>query len=250
MKSLVIVPAYNEKEYISSVIERLKKYHDDILVVDDGSTDGTCEILNALEDEVGIVHIDHHANLGYGKTLIDGFEYAKSRGYDAVVTIDADEQHEPCYVVELLDALPQSDIVSCSRYVQGGSIVGTVPPERQAVNAEITATINRITGYNLTDAFCGLKAYTVPALRRLDLTETGYGMPLQLWIQAAKLGLTVSEIPVCVKYVDPKRSFGGVLDDVSCRLEYYRRVIQDELDSSPVVNRRGTVCPHGCRGCD
>ena len=250
MKSLVIVPAYNEKEYIAGVIERLKKYHDDILVVDDGSTDGTCEILNDLEDELGIVHIDHHANLGYGKTLIDGFDYAKAHGYDAVVTIDADEQHEPCYVVELLDALPQWDIVSCSRYVQGGSVVGAVPPERRAVNAEITATINRITGYNITDAFCGLKAYTVPALRRLDLTETGYGMPLQLWIQAAKLRLTVSEIPVCVKYVDPNRSFGGPLDDADRRLEYYRRVIQHELDSSPVVKSREKICPHGCRGCD
>ncbi len=242
MKSLVIVPAYNEKAYIAGVVERLKKYHNDILVVDDGSNDGTCEILQDLEGEFGIVHIDHGANLGYGKTLIDGFDYAKAHGYDAVVTIDADEQHEPCYVVELLKALPRWDIVSCSRYAEGGEVVGFVSPERRAVNAEITAIINGITGYCLTDAFCGLKAYRVEALKKLRLTETGYGMPLQLWIQAARAGLRVTEIPVCVKYVDPDRSFGGPLDDAERRLRYYRRVIQDQVDSAAAVTGRQNPC--------
>jgi len=240
MKSLVIVPVYNERSYIESVIQRLKKYHDDILVVDDGSTDGTCEILQELEGRFGIVHIDHGVNMGYGKTLIDGFDYARAHGYDAVVTMDADEQHEPCYVVDLLKALPAWDIVSCSRYMQGGDVVGFVSPERRAVNAEITASINRITGYTITDAFCGLKAYRVDGLAKLRLTETGYGMPLQLWIQAARAGLRVSEMPVCVKYVDPNRSFGEALDDAERRLRYYRRVIQNEVDNAEALAGRET----------
>ena len=82
-------------------------------------------------------------------------------------------------------------------------------------------------GLNLTDAFCGFKAYRVPALARLQLTEDGYAMPLQFWVQAARLGLKIVEVAVPLIYLDERRSFGGALDRPDTRLAVYRRVLEE-----------------------
>src|SRR5438067_11978265 len=87
----------------------------------------------------------------------------------------------------------------------------------------------------LTDAFCGFKAYRRCALAKLRITETGWGMPLQAWVQAARLGLRVKEVAVPRLYLDPTRAFGGVLNDEEQRLAYYRRVTAAaEGDALPV----------------
>ena len=80
-------------------------------------------------------------------------------------------------------------------------------------------------GIALHDFNCGFKAYRVDALRKLDLAETGYAMPLELWVQAACAGLKIVELPVPLIYLDEKRSFGGVLDDGSTRLQYYHETL-------------------------
>jgi len=92
----------------------------------------------------------------------------------------------------------------------------------------------------LTDAFCGFKAYRVEALSRLHVTETGWGMPLQLWVQAARLNLRIKEVGVPRVYLDPHRAFGGVLDNPEERLAYYRRVIADAELAEP------SNTPHLC----
>ena len=102
----------------------------------------------------------------------------------------------------------------------------TVPPqERRQVNQIITAHLNEHLGLELTDAFCGFKAYRTMALSHLQLTIDGYAMPLELWVQAAYLGLTIEEVPVPLIYLDKNRSFGEVLDNAATRLAYYRDVI-------------------------
>jgi dolichol-phosphate mannosyltransferase len=103
----------------------------------------------------------------------------------------------------------------------------------------------------LTDAFCGFKAYRREALARLHITETGWGMPLQLWVQAARAGLRIREVGVPRLYLDPNRAFGGVLDDASERLAYYRRVIDSALAEadhrtptcSPCGDAAARICP-------
>jgi dolichol-phosphate mannosyltransferase len=85
-------------------------------------------------------------------------------------------------------------------------------------------------GVELTDSFCGFKAYRVEALRRLRLSEDGYAFPMQFWVQAAANGLRVREVPVKLIYNDPNRSFGGPLDDPSIRMAHYRRVLHCELE--------------------
>ena len=89
----------------------------------------------------------------------------------------------------------------------------------------ITEEVNRRLGLNLTDAFCGFKAYRVPILAKFRLTETGYAMPLELWVQAARLGLKIVEVAVPLIYLDEQRSFGGALDHAETRLAVYRAVL-------------------------
>jgi dolichol-phosphate mannosyltransferase len=105
---------------------------------------------------------------------------------------------------------------------------GTAPQDRRAINVRITQVINTITGFDLTDSFCGFKAYRVDALRKLRLTDTGYAMPLQFWIQAKYFGLRVTELPVSRIYDDPNRTFGGGLDDPEVRLNHYLTTIENE----------------------
>src|SRR5262249_39545217 len=105
----------------------------------------------------------------------------------------------------------------------------------------ITAELNERFGLNLTDAFCGFKAYRREALEKLHLTETGWGMPLQLWVQAAHLGLRIKEVGVPRLYLDPTRAFGGVLDDAEQRLAYYRGII-DAADAACRVPRSVECC--------
>jgi dolichol-phosphate mannosyltransferase len=121
------------------------------------------------------------------------------------------------------------DIVSGSRYLKQYPGDSEPPAQRRWINQLVTAEINRRLGFNITDAFCGFKAYRIDALRRLNLREAGYAMPLELWVQAALHKLTVMELPVPLIYLDEKRSFGGVLDDAATRLEYYHLVLDRSI---------------------
>ena len=108
------------------------------------------------------------------------------------------------------------------------------------------ATLNRRLGLNITDAFCGFKAYRVAALRDLHITVPGYAMPMQFWVQAARAGLRVRELPVRLIYNDPTRHFGGLLDDPAIRLQHYLEVLETELcvkDLAPRLKGRGSDEP-------
>jgi dolichol-phosphate mannosyltransferase len=132
-----------------------------------------------------------------------------------------------------------ADIVSGSRYLRDFRQDTPAPQDRRAINRIITEELNERFGLALTDAFCGFKAYRREALCRLQITETGWGMPLQLWVQAAALQLRIKEIAVPRVYLDPNRAFGGVLDDTDKRLAYYRHVI----DNAGIGSSRHPVIP-------
>src|SRR4029077_1025094 len=106
-----------------------------------------------------------------------------------------------------------------------------------------TAELNRRFGLHLTDAFCGFKAYRRGALEQLHATETGWGMPLQLWVQAARLGLRIQEVAVPRLYLDPNRAFGGMLDDAEERLAYYRKVIAEAEAEAPRRDASAQLTP-------
>jgi dolichol-phosphate mannosyltransferase len=224
MRWLTAIPVYNEAKHLQAVLREVRRYCPDILVVNDGSTDGTSEL---LAQEPGLRIITHAHNRGYGAALASAFDEAARQEIDVLVTMDCDGQHEPARIPVLLEALHDADIVSGSRYLRDFRQNTPVPEERLRINRAITHEINGRYGLQLTDAFCGFKAYRQEALARLRITEAGWGMPLQLWVQAARLGLRVKEVGVPRLYLDPTRAFGGVLDDAEERLAYYRRVLDD-----------------------
>lgn len=229
---LTALPVYNESMHLSSVLDLVTKYAGDILVVDDGSTDGTAEKLAKRND---IQVVTHPENRGYGAALSSAFCYAQRHGYDVLVTIDCDGQHEPQRICSLASHCfedaegnpSEVDIVSGSRYLDAQlEQTGDAPVDRRHINATITRELNEQLGLNLTDAFCGFKAYRVSALKPLRLAEQGYAMPLELWVQAAHLNLRVREVAVPLIYLDEDRSFGGELDDAARRLSHYRSTIR------------------------
>ena len=153
------------------------------------------------------------------------FNFALYDDYDVLVTIDCDGQHQPRLIPEFVAACDGVEIVSGSRYLKQFSGDSRPPEARRKINEQITAELNCRLGLNLTDAFCGFKAYSVPALAKLDITETGYAMPLELWVQAAHRKFRIVEKAVPLIYLEEARSFGGSLDDSQTRLRHYQDVI-------------------------
>lgn len=248
MRSLVAIPVYNEQRHVGRVLSLTLQYADSVLVIDDGSTDDTPCLLPRFPVEV----IRHAQNRGYGRSLLDAFRWAAVDGFDWVVTMDCDEQHEPASIPRFLEAAAQDthDVISGSRYLDDSPAADVPPENRRRINRIITDEINTRLGLSITDAFCGFKAYRVEALRRLDLSEPGYAFPLQFWVQAAAHGLTVREIPVRLIYNDPNRTFGGPLDDPDTRLRHYRRALHCELDRfADQLPARATqgICAESCR---
>ena len=225
----VVMPVYNEGGTVGGVLDAVREVFDGlVIVVDDGSCDATPSVLEARRD---VRVISHPANRGYGRSLIEGFGAALAAGAGAIVSMDCDGQHEPLHIPEFIEALgAKCDIASGSRYLPESLVAGAGPPERRAVNETVTREINRVTGWALTDAFCGFKAYRAGALRAMRLTEDGYALPLQVWAEAYRAGLCVVELPVARIYFDGDRSFGQDLDDPEKRLGYYLRVWHDALE--------------------
>jgi dolichol-phosphate mannosyltransferase len=228
MKTLVAIPVYNEVKHIVMVLDEVRKYSSDILTINDGSSDGSRDVLHQEKN----LHVIHHStNLGYGAALRSAFGFAQAHDYDVLVTMDSDGQHEAERIPVLLEALRSDiDMVSGSRYLRVFKENTPPPADRRRINSLLTTYLNQKLGLHLTDAFCGFKAYRVKQLRKFHITENGYGMPLQLWVQSANLGLRITEVAVPLVYLDANRTFGGGLDDAERRLAYYQSVIEGELE--------------------
>jgi glycosyltransferase involved in cell wall biosynthesis len=239
MRLLTAIPVYNEELSLVGVLTEVLKHAGDVLVVDDGSTDRTAVLLHELP---AVRTIRHPRNLGYGAGLRTAFQAAIDGGYDGLVTLDCDGQHEPKRIPEIAAHLEGAEIVSGSRYLQVFDPSQKPPEQRRRINVEVTRWLNECLGMKLTDAFCGFKAYQTSALKQFDVTENGYAMPLEVWVQAVAHGQKIVEVPVPLIYLDESRAFGGALDDADYRLKHYRRVFEGALE------RAGLLAAQGCLG--
>ena len=243
LRWLAALPVYNEVGYVDHVLDEVLKFASNVLAVNDGSNDGTGELLDRRND-IAVVH--HDQNQGYGAALRTAFQYAIDEGYEIIVTLDCDGQHQPKRIPRFVAACKDVDIVSGSRYLKKYDGDSVPPAQRLLINKQITKTINDLFQWNLTDTFCGFKAYRTEAIAKLDITVDGYAMPLELWTQAAMLGFRILEVPVPLIYLDEKRSFGGALDDGNVRLAYYNQVIDQSIKA---MLDRGYALPSEASAC-
>lgn len=241
---LVGIPVYNEQKYVTQVIGEVRRYAEDVLVIDDGSTDETPMLLARQAVEV----IRHAENRGYGRSMQDMLRWARFDGFAWLITMDCDEQHEPASIPRFMEAIRrgESDVISGSRYLVRAPVDDAPPGDRRRINHAITDELRARLGLRITDAFCGFKAYRVSALKSLSLSEPGYAFPLQFWVQAAAHDLRVAEIPIRLIYNDPNRSFGGPLDNPTNRLHHYCRVFDQEVAKFPRKFREPRDAPVRC----
>ena len=197
MKITIGLPAYNEEKNIASVITKLKKITDSIIVCDDGSSDMTSEISKNL----GAVVISHKKNMGYGAALRTIFQKSVELDSDILVTFDADGQHRIEDINKILQPLEnnEADVVIGSRFLDNES---KIPNYRKIGIKVITKVTNASLKKKLTDSQSGFRAYNKQALTQISPSEMGMGISTEILIKASNKGLRIAEIPITVLYHD------------------------------------------------
>ena len=202
-RALVIVPTYNERESIPEVARRLFDAVGsdvELLVVDDGSPDGTAEVVKQLGEGPHPIHlIQREGKLGHGTAYIAGFRWAMERGYWAVVEMDADLSHDPADVPRLLEGLEAGvDLAIGSRYVPGGGI-GNWSRMRRILSAGGNIYARAWLGYRIKDSTSGFRAYRVTLLQGQDLDSVksaGYSFQIEMTRRIHKAGGRIVEVPI------------------------------------------------------
>ena len=201
MKTLIIIPTYNEAENLRPLLEAIFSFvvATDILIVDDNSPDGTGDLADAIAAKDVRVHVLHRSGkLGLGTAYIAGFKYAIAHGYDAAFEMDADFSHDPRYLPDFLNAIEHADLVIGSRYVHGG---GT--PNWSVVRRFISGGGNIfarfLLGIPVHDCTAGYRCYRREVLESIDLDtiqSQGYAFQVELVYRVMKQGFKIAEIPI------------------------------------------------------
>ena len=198
---LVVIPTYNERENLGPILDRLHKALPDVhvLVVDDGSPDGTGELADERAAANGNVHVMHRTEkAGLGAAYIAGFRWGLAREYNTIVEMDADGSHAPEDLPRLLDAVGDADLAIGSRYVPGGSVVNW-PIKRQVLSRGANVYSQLALGMRTRDITAGFRAYRRPVLEKLALDEVnshGYCFQIDLTLRTADAGFVIVEVPI------------------------------------------------------
>ena len=194
---VVGLPAFNEENTISRIVLQAQKYADAVVVCDDGSSDLTSEIAEKLGADV----IRHDRNRGYGAALKSLFERAQELNADVLVTLDADGQHNPREIPDILEPIANgvADVVIGSRFIDD---CGTeeMPVYRRFGAKLITRLVNGSAKNGITDAQSGFRAYNRQAIQRLSVVEAGMGASVEILLEASKQNLKICEVPSTCKY--------------------------------------------------
>lgn len=198
---VMVLPTYNEAENLQWIVGRLRAAQPDldVLVVDDGSPDGTGRLADALAEADPSVHVLHRSvKAGLGAAYLAGFAWALEAGYDVIGEMDADGSHQPEQLHRLLDALVGADLVIGSRWVPGGSVVNW-PLRRELLSRGGNLYVRLLLGIDVRDATAGFRLFRRTALEKLDLTSvqsTGYVFQTDLVTRCLRAGLVVREVPI------------------------------------------------------
>jgi|TARA_B100001750_G_scaffold102221_1_gene80735 glycosyltransferase involved in cell wall biosynthesis len=193
--TVIGIPAYNEEKNIASIIMKLKKITDHIIVCNDGSTDMTEEI----SKELNVVVINHSRNMGYGSAIRSIFLKAKELQADILVTFDADGQHRVVDVQSVTKPIidNKADIVIGSRFLENKS---DIPEYRKLGIKIITKITNSSLKEKLTDSQSGFRAYSKNVLKNITPSESGMGVSTEILIKASSAGHKIAEVPITIMY--------------------------------------------------
>ena len=198
---VMVMPTYNEADNLEWIIGRLRRAQPevDVLVVDDGSPDGTGAIADRLAEADPGVHVLHRdEKAGLGAAYLHGFGWALDEGYDVIGEMDADGSHQPEELERLFAALAQADLVIGSRWISGGSVVNW-PLSREALSRGGNLYVRMLLGIKVRDATAGYRLFRRSTLEKIDLAtvqSTGYVFQTELVTRTLKAGLTVVEVPI------------------------------------------------------
>ena len=200
---LVIIPTYNEKENIEKIIRAVRALEGDfhLLIIDDGSPDGTAQIVKRLAKEFeGSLHlIERSGKLGLGTAYITGFKWAIEHKYNYIFEMDADFSHNPKDLIRLYNACAEgADLAIGSRYCNGISVINW-PIGRVIMSYYASAYVRFVLGMKIYDCTAGFKCYKRELLERIDLDRIkmhGYGFQVEMKYNAYKLGSCIKEVPI------------------------------------------------------
>ncbi|GAC1379169.1 MAG: polyprenol monophosphomannose synthase [Marmoricola sp.] len=215
---LVVIPTYNEAENIRLILDRLRAAQPscDVLVVDDGSPDGTGAIADEYAARDSSIHVLHRTvKEGLGAAYLEGFAWALDQGYDVIGEMDADGSHQPEQLQRLIDALASSDLVIGSRYVPGGSVVNW-PLRRKLLSKGGNTYIRALLGVGIHDVTAGYRLFHRDTLLAIDLAQvesTGYVFQADLAYRTLQAGLTVREVPI--QFIERERGKSKMSADVA-----------------------------------
>ena len=201
MRTLVVIPTYNEAESIAGLVEQVLAARQDIdaLVVDDGSPDGTADIVRkAMAGEARLHLLERTAKEGLGAAYRAGFRWGLARDYDALVEMDADFSHPPERLPALIDALDSADVSIGSRYVPGGRTVGW-SPVRKTISKLGNTYVRAVIGLPVRDATAGYRGFRHEVLRALAVESTesnGYCFQIEMAHRAWQEGFRIVEVPI------------------------------------------------------
>ena len=203
MEKLVIIPTYNEKENIEKIIRKVLSLSGDfhLLIVDDGSPDGTGDIIKGLQKEFqGKLHIiERSGKLGLGTAYITGFKWALAQGYEYIFEMDADFSHNPDDLIRLYDACHKgADMVVGSRYTKGGKVVNW-PWDRIFISKGGALYTKMITFMPVNDPTAGFVCFNRKVLSAIPLDKVhfvGYAFQIEMKYRAWKLGFKIGEVPI------------------------------------------------------
>ncbi len=199
-RTLVVVPTYNEKDNVGPIVAAIHAYLDaDVLIVDDGSPDGTGAIADRLATADPRVHVLHRrGKQGLGTAYLAGFAHAIERGYERVCEMDADFSHAPWDLPRLVWASAESELVIGSRYVRGGNTVGW-DARRRLLSRGANLYARLVLGSGIRDNTAGYRCFHTAALRKLDLgavAAQGYAFQIEMAYRMVRAGFRVREIPI------------------------------------------------------
>lgn len=189
MTIVAIIPAYQEAETVGPVVDGTREHVDEVVVVDDGSTDGT----GTVAREHGATVVEHIFNAGVGAAVRTGYRYAVRNDHEFVVQVDADGQHDPAQIPRLLEAAADADMVIASRY--RNESIEEFPLVRRLGIRFFTSLVNRLGGLEITDVTSGFRVYRVSALEELQHHSDRH-WAVEQTLDAADRGLRLEEVSV------------------------------------------------------